>query len=274
MKRSDLKFHETFQPDSSYISKILELAAEIYSGSKMDISNLTGIPTGKLKGKVEPCIRYAAFMDLIEYAIDNGRYQLELTSIGREVFSQDQFLHEPLTRWICHYGITAYPTGAPQWQFIVNSMDLQFNSAVSSEHIAKTANRTWDLDLQFSELFGVVRSSYADGFFEGLKYVSWDDYLKFNEHNASIDMVYVYAYAMLRQWERIRPEAIELTEREVFEELKFCNVFGMNENEAKKAFDMMESADLLKVNRQLFPATCIRVTNSELVIPRLYDNLL
>jgi hypothetical protein len=52
INRSQLKFHETFQPELNYISRILGLAAEGYKGSKFDISECTGIPTGNQKGKV------------------------------------------------------------------------------------------------------------------------------------------------------------------------------------------------------------------------------
>ena len=34
INRSQLKFHETFQPETGYISKILELASKSYQGSK------------------------------------------------------------------------------------------------------------------------------------------------------------------------------------------------------------------------------------------------
>ena len=54
-----LEFHETFKPEAPYISKILKLASENYSGTKYEISGISGIPTGEQKGKVEPHIKYA-----------------------------------------------------------------------------------------------------------------------------------------------------------------------------------------------------------------------
>ena len=63
----DIEFHKTFQPQDTYITKILELAAQGYSGTKEEISAVTGIPTGKTSGKVIPHIRYAAFMGLIDF---------------------------------------------------------------------------------------------------------------------------------------------------------------------------------------------------------------
>ena len=91
INRSQLKFHETFQPEASYITSILELANINYQGTKYQISDDTGIPTGKQKGKVEPSIKYAAFMDLISYSIDKGEYSLHLTDLGNEIFVQDKY---------------------------------------------------------------------------------------------------------------------------------------------------------------------------------------
>ena len=62
INRSLLKFHETFQPESSYLAKILDLASQNYVGTKFEISDITGIPTGKQKGKVEPHIKYASYI--------------------------------------------------------------------------------------------------------------------------------------------------------------------------------------------------------------------
>ena len=61
-----LEFHETFQPEMTYVAKLVKLASENYAGTKFEISECTGIPTGKQKGKVVPHIRYASCMGLID----------------------------------------------------------------------------------------------------------------------------------------------------------------------------------------------------------------
>ena len=59
MANSTLFFHETFQPEGCV-------------GDKYKISELTGIPTGQKKGKVEPHIRYAKYMGLLDYCCTRG----------------------------------------------------------------------------------------------------------------------------------------------------------------------------------------------------------
>ena len=74
-----VNFHKTFSPQDSYLAKILELAVNGYSGTKEDISAVTGIPTGKTSGKVIPHILYAYYMGLIKYQLNKGIYSLNVT---------------------------------------------------------------------------------------------------------------------------------------------------------------------------------------------------
>ena len=62
-----VNFHKTFAPQDSYISKILELAEQGYSGNKEEISDITGIPTGKTSGKVIPHILYSKYMGINKF---------------------------------------------------------------------------------------------------------------------------------------------------------------------------------------------------------------
>ena len=66
LAKTNLNFHQTFKPERQYISGLL---SEIECCNGLDIqeiSNQTGIPTGKSSGKVEPTISYAEYMGLIK----------------------------------------------------------------------------------------------------------------------------------------------------------------------------------------------------------------
>ena len=82
MATNNLMFHETFQPELTYISKVLELAVAGERGDKFQISALSGIPTGEKKGKVEPHIKYAKYMGLVDYRVEKGIYTLSATKLG------------------------------------------------------------------------------------------------------------------------------------------------------------------------------------------------
>ena len=176
IKSSALEFHETFQPELPYIAKVLKLASENYSGTKFEISDCTGIPTGKQKGKVEPHIRYAKCMGLIDYSIENGVYSLQLTSLGEEVFVQDPYLHEDLSLWLCHYGLTKKNSLAPQWEYLAHSAHPGFGARISQERMFTLAGTWCDVsqDNMLKKVFRVVKNCYTEGCFQRLDYLEWD----------------------------------------------------------------------------------------------------
>ena len=274
INRSQIKFHETFQPEATYLAKICELAEKDYSGDKYAISELTGIPTGKQKGKVEPHIKYASYMGLIDFMMNKGVYSLSLTPMGREVISQDRYLHENITHWLCHYGISRRWAGAPQWIYAVHyghSGQTQVNS--SEYHLAK-ANSLFGTNVEFEEIFGVVRRSYIDGFFSDLNYLRWTDGIEYIDHTDRPELLFVYAYVILDSWDWLFPGKKEITILELFETIGLGKVFNLGELDIDGILDDLSSEGLLQVNRQLYPATIVRLSNSNVIIPKLFSLLL
>lgn len=276
IKSSSLVFHETFQPEIVYIAKILKLASEEYSGNKFDISNLTGIPTGERKGKVEPHIKYASFMGLIDYSVEKGVYNLSVTKLGEEVFVQDPYLHEDLSCWLCHYGISKRSGGAPQWSYFVHNVHSGFGERISQERLFKNASAWCDVSVanMSKNVFSVVKTSYTDGCFEKLNFATWNDNIEFLEHTEKLDLIFVYAYALLDSWERLYPDKQEITDIDLKNEIGFNKIFGLNEDECNYVIDSLAYEGILTVNRQLYPATLIRTSNVDSIIPQLYSRLL
>ena len=272
--RSQIKFHESFQPEVNYISSIIALAAEEYSGTKFEISEYTGIPTGNQKGKVDPTIKYASFMGMLDYSIEKGVYSLHLSPVGMEVFAQDRYLHEELTRWLCHYFISNPRSGAPQWSYLVHQAHCGYINSISQEYLLGTANSFYSTNINFNELFGVVKRSYTGGFFEALNYVSWGDSISFVEHQEKPELIYVYAYALLHSWEQLFPSKSEITLDEVEKEIGLGKIFGFSPEELDYVLSSLMDEQLISINRQLYPATVMRKTSSESVISRLYCRLL
>lgn len=277
VNRSQLKFHETFQPEVGYISKILELASTNYSGNKFEISETTGIPTGNQKGKVEPHIKYASYMGLISYEYEKGIYILKLTDLGEEVYGQDPYLHEELSKWICHYGISRRNTGAPQWVFMINDAHAGFIQGISLERLLFQASNVFEGNITFEEAFGVLKRSYLDGFFSSLEYLYIDEKngrIHFTEIPEREELLYVYAYALISSWDEVLSDKQEITLVELNEKLSFGKVFGLNDDSVGEVLDELADEKILSVNRQLFPSTIIRSSNVEELIPRLYSRLM
>ena len=97
-----LNFPQDFLPERVLLSRLLRFAAQGGSGDKMQISDATGIPTGKSTGKVEPMIHYARGMGLVRAESERGRWLLRTTALGNLVLREDPFLGEATTQWACH----------------------------------------------------------------------------------------------------------------------------------------------------------------------------
>lgn len=277
ISRSQLKFHETFQPEAGYISKVLELASINYAGDKFEISEKTGIPTGKQKGKVEPHIKYAAYMGLINYCFEKGVYNLALTPIGDEIYSQDPFLHEQLSKWLCHYGMVRKEKGAPQWSFLTNAVHPGFIQGISPERLMEQSSTFFAGNLSYEEVFGVIRRSYIDGFFADLKYIFINDCSReicFREHSAHDELLYVYAHSMLDSWNTLIPGKSEITLFELMNELSFGKVFGLSDESINEVLEELSEEGIIALNRQLFPTTIIKTALPNELIVQLYSRLL
>ena len=276
INRSVLEFHETFQPEMPYIAQILRLAAEGYSGTKFDISQCSGIPTGKQKGKVEPHIRYARFMGLVEYQCEKGVYSLKLSRLGQEVFTQDPYLHENLTGWLCHCCMTRREAGAPQWSYLIHEAHPGLGEKLRQDRLFQLAETWCDVapaSMQ-KKVFSVVKGSYTEGCFADLDFLEWDEHLEFHEKTERFELAFVYAYALFDSWERMASDRREITELMLKDGIGFGKIFGFNEEECSYVIDSLRDENLLAVNRQLYPATVIRMADSADIIPQLYSRLL
>lgn len=185
-----VNFHKTFAPQESYISKILELAQQNYSGSKEEISEVTGIPTGKTSGKVVPHIKYSYYMGLIDYSNERGRYTLSLTELGQAVYSNDKYLFDDITKLICHFNICDENTGAYIWSFVYNHLPVMFDESMSEEMLKRRYKDYFMLDADYRPM---KKSYSSDGIWGNLNLLNFSDGIRINSNYYNDMMLYVYA---------------------------------------------------------------------------------
>lgn len=274
IKRSQIKFHESFQPELSYLSKILDLANHHFSGTKFEISEITGIPTGKQKGKVEPHIRYATYMGLINHSIDESTYTLSLTPVGEIIVAQDPYLHETLTHWILHYFISKPDSKAVQWSFLINRAHHGFLQSSSNEYLLSEANKCFQTTCSFEEMYGPIKRCYADGCLADLDFLEWDAEIKFLEQTENPELIFLYGFVLLDLWETVLPERKEITVEELSESLSYGKFLGLNMEDCHSVFDSLSDEGIVSVNKQLVPATIIKEQESSEVLPLLFSRLL
>lgn len=265
-----VNFHKTFAPQDSYISKILELADNGYSGTKEEISEVTGIPTGKTSGKVVPHILYARYMGLINYALEKGKYFLSLTDLGKVVYAEDKYLFEDVSKLICHFNICDEVNGAYIWSFIYQQLPIMLNEIVSEDMLKRKYKEYFLLDVDYKPM----KKAYSeDGLWSVLNLLDFSDGLSINSTYYNDVMLYVYSYALFSVWDRVLSSEQEITTDQIIMNLKWNKRFGFDEDEMMYALEKMEEINILKLNKQLMPVTVIRIADTDSLLPHLYDFL-
>lgn len=258
-----VNFHQTFPPTPAYIGRILSVA----NGEKRsarEVSDLTGIPQGESSGKVVPHLKYAAYMGLIEPDVTVPT----LTPLGEVVLEEDMSCSEELTQWLLHSNLSSC-TGAPMWHFFVRDLLHNNRDGISTEYLAS------QMQYKFGNAkYAPVITTYNE--------FSAFDYIEVEKSSGSIklipqrvqrEMLYVYGYEMLREWEIVYPETPEITADELGH-LACSTCLGLTENHWFEVLEQLATKGVCRINKQLSPFTVVRLTNSESLVSKLYSLLI
>jgi len=269
MKLTNLNFHQTFPPDEAMLSRLL--TSDVFGEplTKEEISMRSGIPTGKSSGKVEPHIAYASYMGLIEDTFQDGKHTLSLTDLGALVVNEDPGFSEEVTRMVCHLRLSSPFGGAPLWASVMSEILPKKSIGMSSSVLMDTLKKDTTVNINMGPFF----SSYEDTLFSPLKLVERsNDTIKLNKHIASPDLIFVYAYALFREWEIRHKGQDEITAEEI-EQFVMPGSLGWSQADLYAVMEAMQDKGLLVFNRQLTPYTVTKNYSSEMVEPRLYSEL-
>lgn len=273
MSNAAFNFHETFAPQIIYLAKLLNLANEQFEGTKFEISNLTGIPTGEHSGKVVPHVRYLKYMDMIDFALQNGKYKLSLTELGKVVYNEDQYLMQDITKILLHYNLTNLKTGAPQWSYLFREFSYDYNVKVPFTVIEEKALNKFGKDLEL----GPVKTLYTSGDFASISPFELLDNkksIKFKNSISIFEATNIYAYGLIKDWELILHEKNEITIDEMMLQLKWQKGFSFDYDTMLEVLDEFSMKGFIKLNKQLNPITLIKDIESTELVSMLYDNLI
>lgn len=269
MKLCNLNFHQTFPPDVNMISRLLTSDVFEVALTKEEISQRTGIPTGKSSGKVEPHIKYAEYMGLLQDSFKDGKHTLIMTPLGRAICSEDPSLTEKVSILTCYLRITSLNGGAPLWETIIAEILPRNRFQITEPALRDTLLKETDVAINFGPFF----SSFDDAFFSSLQILDRSkDAIRIIKQRYDSEMIFSYTYAFFREWEFRYPDRDELTADEI-EKFLLPGVLGWQSQDFYSIMEYMQEKKLLVFNRQLVPYTITRFFNSEAIIPRLYDEL-
>ena len=275
-KKVNLNFHESFNPDFEYISKIVQIADNCEGLTKEEISELTGIPTGASSGKVEPHINYAKFMNLIEFKKESSRYYIYSTSLGKVIENEDLYYLENLSKLICNYFLTSKIYGAQMWYEIIRCMSDKYGSEIKESIILKDLSEKFNIKINMTPFRSCYKNekSLASLNLINIEEVNNNNFVIFNKNNYDEANIYVYAYTLIKDLEGLDINRKEFSIDEIFEDIAWQRGFCWDEDISMIILEKLNDLNIITLNRQLNPITVIINTKSEDIVNEIYSLLI
>lgn len=272
----NLNFHESFCPDFEHIAKIIQIADQYEGLTKEEISDITGIPTGASSGKVEPHIYYAKFMNLIEFEKERSKYKIKSTSLGRIILNEDPYFLEDISKLICNYFLTSKFSGAIMWNKIIREMPLKYGNEIKESLIIKDLHEEFGIQIKLTAFRSCYNSekSMATLSLINVEEQNDDPIIKLNKNIYNDENIYVYAYTLIRELEKLDNSRKEFTINEILDNISWGKGFLWDEEVSISVLEKLNDLNIINLNRQLNPITIIVNKNSEDIIDSLYSMLI
>jgi hypothetical protein len=268
-----LNFHASFAPEREALAQLLILASRHPDYlTKEEISDLTSIPTGQSSGKVVPHLLYAKAMGLITIEKNKDKYSLSLTPLGQIIYSEDITFLEELSQLLCHYALARKVSPTVLWSYLFNEVFPHVGVQVEHNHINECLETYFGKKVNLSPF----RTCYFDqkSFAKVSILIEVKEGYSLYPHSIKKDFVYLYGYQLLSEWETLLNKESELTIDDVIEVLGFGKPYLWSEQSVLESLELLEEKNIVKLNRQLFPATVIRRTTSDTLLDKLYSLIL
>ena len=277
-------FPQDFLPERGLLSRLLRFAVERGSGDKMQISDATGIPTGKSTGKVEPMIHYARGMGLLAAESERGVWQLRPTALGTLVAREDPFLGEPPTQWACHLllcrrdGRGEPPRGiADAWFTLFAEGAGRLGERFSREAYAAALRERHGEASYLRSLSGLVPRAYLEpgclGEIEVLRQAG-DTGDQYERVPAPRDRALfpAYALALFLGWDALWTEQ-QLPLETLVEDTRLLAVLHWRRADAEAWLEWMRGRGLIGLDQLTGKMMVLRLVSTQTVIQGLYDEL-
>jgi hypothetical protein len=241
--------------------------------TKEEISEITGIPTGKSSGKVEPHVEYGIYMGLFEnMSKQSGKYKLKRTKLGSIVKREDIGLHEEVTQLLFHIRITSPSTGALLWSHIFRNILPRYSDGVSflvlEDELKKLPTFSSIKTINIGPFYTTYKKSFG-----AVKLLSkTKEKIKLIPQIFQNELLYVYGYCLVYEWEQVFSGYSEIT-AEQLSSLRFSSAFGLSDSEAFYILEKLSEKRLILINGQLSPFTIIKNVSSDAIVEKAYSLL-
>lgn len=279
----NINFAMTFPPQKSIIIGLLRIADGINEYSLSEISSCTGIPDGKSTGKVKPSIDYAVSMGLLNAETKNGLYILKRTPLAEIIVLEDFGLTEDITLQVLNYFLSSNSIGCIPWNLIVRNAIILQGDTVDNCALSDKLEREFGKDKkQQKRVTTPFRSAHKD-FFQSINFVSedGDNKIKINRLPVNKRFIFMYAYSLLFDWEKLLINKNEHTEKshneigfdDIIFKIQWGAGFHWDEKTVFEVLELMAEKNIIKLNKQLVPMTVIRNIESKDVLPKIFSLL-
>lgn len=284
-----LNFPQTFLPDRRLLTKLLPFAANNGKGNKQAISAVTGIPTGKSTGKVNPMIYYAQGMNLVTAHKAEGEiWQLGLTYMGKVILQEDPFLSEWQTLWLLHlmlcrrHQLTLPARGiADAWFALFSDSHFRLGHCFTqTDYLAFLKERHGDEGKGYLKpLTSVVLRSYLEescfGNMAALQQEKTGKEPLLIRQSAPTEKSFFPAYAagFYQVWDELFPTQTQLALTDFSAQTGFFNVLGWNEAVVMRWLEWLADEGLIQMDRHTGTAMLLRLCETEPVLDQIYRGL-
>lgn len=281
-----LNFPQDFLPERVLLSRLLDFAAAGGRGDKMQISNATGIPTGKSTGKVEPMIHYARGMGLIAAESERGSWRLRTTALGDLVAREDPFLGEEITQWICHLllcrrsGQGEPPRGlADAWFTLFAEGTGRLGSRFTRDAFANALRERHGEASYLRALSGLVPRAYLEpgclGELGALRAVgsSSDERYERLPAPSSRTLFPAFTLALFLAWDTLFPVQQQVPLHGLLDGTRLLAVLHWRNSDAEPWINWMRERRLIGLDQLTGDTVVLRLVPTRTVVQGLYDEL-
>lgn len=286
-KSLPLSFTQDFKPERRLISQLLLFTQKSGKGDKQEISEATGIPTGKSTGKVDPTIHYATAMGLINADKQEGRWALSLTPLGQLVLDEDPYFSEDITLWLMHLmlcrPLNQTETTAPAvgivdpWFTLFSLSEARLGRYFTSHEYGSFMEERFGATDKRRKMGTVILGSYKEDSCLGLtKAIEVEESGSVVRKKApqDVELYPVYSAYLFLLWDDFFPNEKQLSLNELFQRTRMLSVMFWVNQDIKPWLDWMTDQGMLQLDRQTGEPLALRTINTADVIDSIYSELL
>lgn len=269
-----INFHKTFIPERRLIAAFLEYAAIGGEGTLQEMSEETGIPTGKSTGKMPAIIDYCCGMGLVVVKPGSKKQHKKpvLTKFGEAVVINDKYLGEPLTQWLAHINLCRSDIGTKVWHKVFAQGRDVLGVSFSSEQIEDYLVSYFGSGKKRT---GPLLSVYSDDAALGRAKVITVAGENVIRHKAPILASWAVAYSaiILDLMESFFPDQTQVTLTDFTQKTYCFDVCLWEDTDIKTAFSLIENKGFIALDRQIRPWLIEKQVKSRAVWPRIFDDI-